>query len=126
MLDTMSYLNDHRIDATGYDRNNLQLRYITGFTDPPEHYRPTSAHFRLRSLDTDSGESTPVAGCAKFEVPPPQSHVQRIMEAANRHSTSPEDCSDGNEPTSAPSEFLAEVSFKKVPFLPIILEYFTI
>ncbi|XP_037867561.1 uncharacterized protein LOC101739641 isoform X3 [Bombyx mori] len=30
------------------------------------------------------------------------------METTNRHSTSPEDCSDGNETMSAPSEFLAE------------------
>ncbi|KAJ0177561.1 hypothetical protein K1T71_006434 [Dendrolimus kikuchii] len=69
---------------------------------------PRLAHFRLRALDTDSGASSPVANHFRFEVPPPQVQVQRIMEAANRHSTSPEDCSDGNEPTSAPSEFLAE------------------
>ncbi|CAG4946419.1 unnamed protein product [Colias eurytheme] len=31
----------------------------------------------------------------------------RAMDTATRHSTSP-DCSDGNEPSSAPSEFLAE------------------
>ncbi|CAD0244605.1 unnamed protein product [Spodoptera exigua] len=30
------------------------------------------------------------------------------MDTGNRHSTSPEDCSDGNESLSAPSEFLAE------------------
>lgn len=30
------------------------------------------------------------------------------MDTGNRHSTSPEDCSDGNETLSAPSEFLAE------------------
>lgn len=73
----------------------------------PLRYRPASEHFRLRSLDTDSGASTPAAGRAGASAPPPG--AAPAMDAGNRHSTSPEDCSDGNETMSAPSEFLAEV-----------------
>lgn len=61
-------------------------------------YRPTSRHFSAQSFIAESDESTPVAG-----------HSATVdMEASNRHSTSPEDCSEGNETLSAPSEFLAE------------------
>lgn len=68
-------------------------------------YVPASAHFQLRSLDTDdSGDSTPVVGRLG-----PSGFVP-MMETGNRKSTSPEDCSDGNDTLSAPSEFLAEVS----------------
>ncbi|XP_047026339.1 serine/arginine repetitive matrix protein 1, partial [Helicoverpa zea] len=74
--------------------------------DPAPRYRPASDHFRLRSLDTDSGASTPLAGRppARASRPAPAP----AMDADNRHSTSPEDCSEGNETLSAPSEFLAE------------------
>ncbi|CAB3235067.1 unnamed protein product [Arctia plantaginis] len=72
-------------------------------TAATHRYVPASAHFRLRSLDTDvSGDSTPVGG----RVDP--SAFVPIMDAGNRKSTSPEDCSDGNDTLSAPSEFLAE------------------
>ncbi|XP_075976466.1 uncharacterized protein LOC142976785 isoform X2 [Anticarsia gemmatalis] len=73
----------------------------------PQRYRPASEHFRLRSLDTESGDSTPVAG----RPGPPAAAAPAAasaMDAGNRNSTSPEDCSDGNETLSAPSEFLAE------------------
>ncbi|XP_026726775.1 COPII coat assembly protein sec16-like [Trichoplusia ni] len=82
---------------------------------PPQHYRPASEHFRLRSLDTDSGASTPAARRPAGRAPPPPAPPlapplapPHAMDAGNRHSTSPEDCSDGNETLSAPSEFLAE------------------
>ncbi|XP_045768036.1 serine/arginine repetitive matrix protein 1 [Maniola jurtina] len=55
-------------------------------------YEPASEHFRLRARPSlGSGASTPPAA----------------MATTNKHSTSP-DCSDGNDASSAPSEFLAE------------------
>lgn len=39
---------------------------------------------------------------------PPEAAKVQAMDASNRQSASPEDCSDANETTSAPSEFLAE------------------
>uniref|UniRef100_A0A2A4JUP0 Uncharacterized protein n=1 Tax=Heliothis virescens TaxID=7102 RepID=A0A2A4JUP0_HELVI len=71
---------------------------------PPYTPNPRLEHFRLRTLDTDSGASTPLAGRPPACTPRPAP----AMDADNRHSTSPEDCSEGNETLSAPSEFLAE------------------
>ncbi|XP_022826298.1 serine/arginine repetitive matrix protein 1 isoform X2 [Spodoptera litura] len=76
------------------------------FVSPPPRYRPASEHFRLRSQNTESGTSSPVAGRPVLGSPVPA--AAPAMDTGNRHSTSPEDCSDGNETLSAPSEFLAE------------------
>ncbi|XP_050562907.1 WAS/WASL-interacting protein family member 1 isoform X3 [Spodoptera frugiperda] len=78
----------------------------SGSVSPPPRYRPASEHFRLRSQNTESGTSTPVAGRRSLNSPPLP--AAPAMDTGNRHSTSPEDCSDGNETLSAPSEFLAE------------------
>nr|XP_034828796.1 serine/arginine repetitive matrix protein 1 [Maniola hyperantus] len=60
-------------------------------------YKPASEHFRLRARPSlGSGASTP-----------PAARRAGTMAATNKHSTSP-DCSDGNDASSAPSEFLAE------------------
>lgn len=57
---------------------------------------------RLCDLNTDSDASTP--------RPRPRLRPRpRVMAAPPRHSASPEDRSDGNDPLSAPSEYLAEV-----------------
>ncbi|XP_063540045.1 serine/arginine repetitive matrix protein 1 [Cydia strobilella] len=69
-------------------------------SDPSLRYRPTSQHFRARELG--SRDSTPTGGRVI------QQSARGNMEATPRHSTSPEDCSEGNDPQSAPSEFLAE------------------
>ncbi|XP_038221655.1 serine/arginine repetitive matrix protein 1 [Zerene cesonia] len=65
-------------------------RLVVKLPPAPARYTPESEHFRAR--DSASLERLVRA---------------RAMDTATRHSTSP-DCSDGNEPSSAPSEFLAE------------------
>ncbi|XP_061704240.1 uncharacterized protein LOC133515709 isoform X2 [Cydia pomonella] len=69
-------------------------------SEPCLRYRPTSQHFRDRELG--SRDSTPTGGRVI------QQSARGNMEATPRHSTSPEDCSEGNDSQSAPSEFLAE------------------
>ncbi|XP_063386131.1 serine/arginine repetitive matrix protein 1 [Cydia fagiglandana] len=69
-------------------------------SEPSLRYRPASQHFRDRELR--SRDSTPTGGRVI------QQSTRGNMDTTPRHSTSPEDCSEGNDPQSAPSEFLAE------------------
>ncbi|XP_063635522.1 serine/arginine repetitive matrix protein 1 [Cydia splendana] len=69
-------------------------------SEPSLRYRPFSQHFRDRELG--SRDSTPTGGRVI------QQSTRGNMDTTPRHSTSPEDCSEGNDPQSAPSEFLAE------------------
>ncbi|XP_047999454.1 protein couch potato isoform X2 [Leguminivora glycinivorella] len=69
-------------------------------SEPSLRYHPASRHFRDRELG--SRDSTPTGGRVIHQS------ARGNMEAAPRHSTSPEDCSEGNDSQSAPSEFLAE------------------
>ncbi|XP_063367220.1 serine/arginine repetitive matrix protein 1 [Cydia amplana] len=69
-------------------------------SEPSLRYRPASQHFRDRELG--SRDSTPTGGRVI------QQSTRGNMDTTPRHSTSPEDCSEGNDPQSAPSEFLAE------------------
>ncbi|XP_039750554.1 flocculation protein FLO11 isoform X1 [Pararge aegeria] len=68
-------------------------------------YQPASEHFRHRVRPSlGSGASTPPAVRRRHASPAGRAGV---MAATNKNSTSP-DCSDGNDASSAPSEFLAE------------------
>ncbi|KAJ8718737.1 hypothetical protein PYW07_016293 [Mythimna separata] len=94
-----------RTEGAGAHADSSPRRLVVTVPSSPPlpRYRPASDYFRQYSLDTDSGSSTPAAALAGARAPQPGAAMD-----ASRHSTSPEDCSEGNETLSAPSEFLAE------------------